>query len=280
MHIHTELSLKGDYQEMKLCSLSSGSSGNCIFAGSEHVSLLFDAGISGKKTEECLNTIGYTGSDIDGIFVTHEHNDHIKGLGVLARRYGIPIYATRGTLDYILSGKTCGKIPEGLCHEIEADRPVTIGDMVIEPFRISHDAAEPVGYHLKNNSTTAAIATDMGTYSDYTVSHLQNLDAILLEANHDVNMLEAGRYPYYLKLRILSETGHLSNETSGRLLSEILHDKMRHIILGHLSEENNYPQLAYETVCNEVTEGDNPYHANDFPIHVATRDTVGELLEI
>jgi phosphoribosyl 1,2-cyclic phosphodiesterase len=265
---------------MKICSLSSGSSGNCIFAGSEHVSLLFDAGISGKKTEEGLNAIGYTGSDLDGIFVTHEHLDHIKGLGVLARRHGIPIYATKGTLEYIESHKSCGKIPEGLYHEIKADCPVTIGDMTIEPFRISHDAAEPVGYHLSSEGRTAAIATDMGTYTDYTVRHLQNLDVLLLEANHDVNMLEAGSYPYYLKLRILSDKGHLSNEASGRLLSQVLHDNMRHIILGHLSDENNYPRLAYQTVCTEVTEGDNPYHANDFPIHVARRDTVGELLEI
>jgi len=119
----------------------------------------------------------------------------------------------------------------------------------------------------------------MGTYTDYTIRHLQYLDAILLEANHDVNMLEAGRYPYPLKVRILSDRGHLSNETSGQLLCQILHDNIRHIFLGHLSAENNYPALAYETVCSEVTMGENPYKSGDFPITVARRDTVSEFAE-
>ncbi|MEE1114593.1 MAG: MBL fold metallo-hydrolase [Eubacterium sp.] len=263
---------------MKLCSLSSGSSGNCIFAGSEEVSLLFDAGISGKKTENGLNMIGMTGKDLNGIFITHEHSDHIQGLGVLARKLRIPIYATKATCEAILAKGNVGKIPEDLFRPIEPDVQVVIGDITVEPFSISHDAADPVAYRISSGTHSAAIATDMGTYTDYTIRHLQNLDVLLLEANHDVNMLEAGRYPYYLKRRILSDRGHLSNEASGQLLSELLHDNMKRIILGHLSAENNYPALAYETVCSEVTMGDNPYRSGDFAIEVAKRDTVGDVV--
>lgn len=264
---------------MKLCSIASGSSGNCIFAGSDETSLLVDAGISGKRIEQGLNTIGFDCMDIDGILITHEHSDHVGGLGVLARRYELPIYATKKTWEAILKLPNLGKIPEGLFHEIEADRETRIGDMTVEPFSISHDAADPVGFRFSSGKKSAAVATDMGTYSEYTIRHLQYLDVLLLEANHDVNMLEAGRYPYPLKRRIMSDKGHLSNERSGQLLGEVLHDNMKQIILGHLSAENNYPALAFETVCAEVTMGENPYKSKDFSISVAKRNELGQLIE-
>lgn len=266
---------------MRMCSLASGSNGNSIFAGSDTTSILIDAGVSGKKIEQGLNSFGFTSADVDAVFITHEHSDHIKCLGVFARKYGKPIYATRKTWNAILNnpGLKAGKIPEGLYHEIRADEPVTVGDLSVKPFSISHDAADPVGYRVENGGKSCAVATDMGCYSQYTLNHLRHLDAILLEANHDVNMLEAGRYPYPLKMRILSDKGHLSNETCGQLLSEILHDDMKYIMLGHLSAENNYPQLAYETVSAEVTMGDNPYTARDFPIEVAKRGDAGQELE-
>lgn len=264
---------------MKFCSLSSGSSGNCIFAGTEHTSLLVDAGISGKKTEKALNTIGYTLNDIDGILVTHEHIDHIKGLGVLARKLGVPIYATRGTIEEIENDSRVGEIDRELFQTVKADREVVIGDMSVEPFSISHDAAEPVGFRITCGAHSCAVATDMGTWDDYTVRHLQNLDVALVEANHDVGMLEAGPYPYPLKMRIMSDRGHLSNEMSGRLLCRMLHDGMKKIILGHLSAENNYPALACETVNCEVTMSDTPYRAGDFPIEAAKRDGAGSLIE-
>ena len=264
---------------MRLCSIASGSNGNCIYVGSEQTSVLIDAGISGKRIEEGLNSFGMTAKDVDALLVTHEHADHIKGLGVMARRYGLPMYMTKATYQAVLHTPGIGKIPEGLFHEIKADEPVQLGDMEIEPFTISHDAADPVGYRLNHGGKSAAVATDMGTYSDYTIRHLQKLDAILLEANHDVRMVEVGRYPYHLKRRILSDRGHLSNETSGQLLCEVLHDDMKAIVLGHLSGENNYPGLAFETVSAEVTMGANPYKAKDFDISVARRDRSGELIE-
>lgn len=264
---------------MRLCSIASGSSGNCIYVGSGKYSVLVDTGISGKKIEEGLHELELETKDIDAILITHEHSDHIKGLGVLSRRYGIPVYTTAGTRRALENMTALGKIPQGIMHTIRPDEPFDIGDLTIKPFRISHDAAEPVGYRIENGTRSAAVATDMGQYDDYIVEKLSKLDVLLLEANHDVHMLEVGAYPYYLKKRILGEKGHLSNETAGQLLGRLLHDNIREVFLGHLSRENNYEALAYETVCQEVTLGDNPYKSEDFRIAIAHRDTISEPVE-
>lgn len=265
---------------MRFCSIASGSSGNCIYAGSEATHLLVDVGISGKKTEEGLQQLGLTGRDIDGILITHEHADHIAGLGVLCRKYHIPVFATKGTIQAIL--KNGGKnAPEAsLFHEIEADRKIIIKDMTVCPMRISHDAAEPVGYRIGYGDKKVAVCTDLGVFNDYTVECLKGMNALLLEANHDVNMLQVGPYPYYLKQRILGERGHLSNENSGRLLNRILHDDLEMILLGHLSKENNMPQLAYEAVRMEITMGDTPYKADDFRICVADRSCLSPVVSL
>ena len=195
---------------MKLCSIASGSSGNCIFAGSETTSLLIDAGISGKRVEAGLAVLDRSAKELDGILVTHEHSDHILGLGVLARRYGIPIYATDGTIQAMQQTKSLGKFPEGIFHTIHADDTFTLGDIAVHPFTISHDAAEPGGYRMESGGKSIAIATDLGVYSDYTVQNLTGLDAVLLEANHDENMLAVGPYPYPLKQRIAGAKGRES----------------------------------------------------------------------
>lgn len=265
---------------MRFCSIASGSSGNCIYVGSDQTNILIDTGISGKKVEFGLNSLELTTKDIDGIFVTHEHSDHIKGLGVIARKYGIPIYSTPGTIEAVRQCAGLGKIPDGILHSIPADQDFKIKDLTVHPFRISHDAAEPVGYRVEQAEKKVAVATDMGVYNEYIIGQLQGLDAVLLEANHDVNMLQVGNYPYYLKKRILSDKGHLSNETAGKLLSLLLHDNMKEIFLGHLSRENNYEALAYETVCSEVTMGDNPYKAGDFKISVAHRESASKTVTI
>lgn len=264
---------------MNLCSLASGSSGNCVYLGTESTGVLVDVGVSAKLAESGLHTIGRTLSDIDGILVTHEHSDHIRGIGVAARKLGVPIYATKGTICAMKRSTSLGKIDESLYREIRADEPFSIGDMEILPLRTSHDAAEPVAYRVNAGKKSAAVVTDLGVFDGYIVSRLQGLDAVLLEANHDVRMLQAGIYPYYLKQRILGEHGHLSNENAGRLLCSILHDQLKHIYLGHLSKENNYEELAYETVRMEVTLGDNPYRAEDFRIVVAKRDGASEPAE-
>lgn len=263
---------------MELCSIASGSSGNCICAGSDNCHVLIDAGISGKRIEAGLNAVDLKTADMQGILVSHEHIDHIAGLGVLARRYGIPIYATEGTINAILHTKSVGKIDETLFHEIEPEVDFTIGDLTIEPISISHDAADPVAYKIKQPGKSMAVMTDLGRYDDRIIEKLQGLDVLLLEANHDVHMLQVGSYPYPLKQRILGERGHLSNELSGRLLGEVLHDNFKTVFLGHLSKENNYPELAYETVRLEVTMGENPYRGDDFPMYVAKRDEPTEMV--
>lgn len=265
---------------MRMCSIASGSSGNCIYVGSDHTHLLVDTGISRKRVEEGLRALEIKGEELDGILVTHEHSDHIQGLGVFSRKYEVPIYATAGTMEGIESCRTLGKLPPGLLHPIETDKPFTLGDIEIQPFAISHDANEPCGYRFESNRRAMAVATDLGMYDDYIVEHLKNLDALLLEANHDVHMLEVGSYPYLLKQRILGNRGHLSNELSGRLLCDILHGNLKHIVLGHLSKENNYARLAYETVKLEVTLGDNEFKGEDLHMFVAKRDEVSEILEV
>ena len=265
---------------MRMCSIASGSSGNCVYVGSDATHLLVDVGISGKKTESGLEELGISGGDLDGILITHEHADHISGLGVLARKYEIPIYATRGTIEAVRQMKSMGSIDQELWVEVKEDQRFTIKDLTVNPLRISHDAAQPVAYRISYGSKRVAVCTDLGVYNDYTVECLKGLDAILLEANHDVRMLETGSYPYYLKQRILGERGHLSNENSGRFLSRILHDRLKAVVLGHLSKENNMPELAYETVRMEISLGDNPYKAEDFQIQVARRSELSPVMVV
>ena len=264
---------------MRLCSIASGSSGNCIYVGSERTHVLIDAGISCKRIEEGLKKARITGEKLAAILITHEHSDHIQGIGVLARRYGIPMYATQGTIDEIInSAKNLGEYDKGLFHPICLDEDVFVGDLRVHPFRISHDAKEPCAYRIESEGSKVAIATDMGTFNPYVVNNLKGLDAVLLEANHDVRMLQAGPYTYALKQRILSDRGHLSNDNSGLLLNQILHDNLKYIILGHLSKENNMPELAFETVKLEIDAADTPYKSEMLNIRVASRNEVGEVL--
>ncbi len=265
---------------MRICSIASGSSGNCIYIGDDTTHLLVDTGISKKRIEAGLEKLDIKGEDLSGILITHEHVDHIQGLGVFSRKYEVPVYATRGTIDGIKNAKSLGRLPEGLLHEVETDQTFRLGDMNIRPFRISHDANEPSGYRIENGKRAAAVATDLGKYDDYTVENLKSLNGIVLEANHDIHMLEVGPYPYPLKRRVMGELGHLSNESSGRLLCNILHDGLECVMLGHLSKENNYEHLAYETVKLEVSLGDNPYHGEDIRMLVAKRDDVSEVVHL
>ena len=155
---------------MRLCSIASGSSGNCIYVGSEAAHLLVDVGISGKKTEKGLKELELTGRDIDGILITHEHADHIQGLGVIARKYEIPIYATAGTIEAMKNCAGLGNVDHGLFHEVKEDRKFIIKDLTVNPMRISHDAAQPVAYRIAYGSKRVAVCTDLGVYNDYTLS--------------------------------------------------------------------------------------------------------------
>lgn len=264
---------------MNFASITSGSSGNCIYVGANNTHLLVDAGISGKKIKEGLLNFDIKPEDINGILVTHEHSDHIAGIGVMARKYGTPIYATKGTIKGILESKV-GVIPEGLFNEIKSDESFEINELKVNPVKISHDANEPVAYRVYENNSSVGICTDLGKYDDYIVESFKGVNALLLEANHDVNMLQVGSYPYYLKQRILGDRGHLSNENSGRLLSRLLHDDLKAVMLGHLSQENNLEELAYEAVRLEILMADNVYKPDDFEINVASRFETSRLIAV
>lgn len=259
---------------MKISSISSGSKGNCIVVDNENTTLMVDVGISRKKTEEGLEFFDKTADDVDGILITHEHSDHIKGLGVFLRKYQKPVYATEKTIDYILNESSIGQVDTDLFNVISPMKDLVIGDMQIMPMKISHDAADPVCYKFMSNTSgdnkVCAVVTDLGESSEPLINNLQDLDAILLEANHDINMLQTGSYPYYLKQRIWGNKGHLSNEACGNLINNIISDRLQHIMLGHLSQENNYPALAFEAVRNEINFGNNKFCADDIDLKVAS----------
>ena len=261
---------------MRMMNIASGSSGNVTYVGSEHTHLLIDSGVSRKKILEGLKRLDLTLGDIDAILISHEHSDHISSLGVLERTREIPIYATSGTANGILK---CGFVGEnsGLFHNIDADSSFVIGDIMVTALKINHDAADPVCFRFDEKKSSCAVVTDLGEPTSYLKEHLTGLSALILEANHDIRMLETGPYPYPLKMRIGGRKGHLSNESSGKFLSEILHDDMKHIALGHLSEKNNTADLALLTAKTEIEYADNIYHAADFAIDIAHQTTGTEI---
>ena len=195
-------------------------------------SILIDCG---EGTQIAMKEKGWSPKPIDVICFTLFHADHISGPGVMARRYHNPGYTTGGTAEAISRMKNMKNLPEDTFLEIVEDQDFHIRDLTIHPFSIPHDAAQPVGYRVECEDKAVGIATDLGKYNDYIVDYLQNLDALLLEANHDIRMLQVGSYPYYLKQRILGDRGHLSNENAGKLLCRLLHDDMKAVFLGHLS---------------------------------------------
>lgn len=256
----------------KITPIASGSSGNCICLSKDDSAILIDAGVSKKKIEEGLKSADILPENVKGLFVTHEHSDHIKGLGVFTRKYEIPVFATSRTIDYMLNSGTLGKVNEKMFHSVSPDSNLALEGFELRPFSVSHDAVDPVAYRVKAEDSACAVVTDLGYYDDYILDNLTDLDAVYLEANHDVYMLQTGPYPYSLKQRIWGNRGHLSNETAGQLLSKILSPKLKNVILGHLSNDNNYPELAYEAVRNEVNAGEGNIYSNNYHMVVARRD--------
>jgi len=231
---------------IKVCSLSSGSSGNCQYIGTDRTRILVDAGFSGKKTEGLLSTIGVMADTIDYILVTHEHIDHVRGAGVLSRRYDIPILANKNT--WIHMSKTIGEIKDKNIKIIDSNKDLLLEDLGIHSFKIYHDAIEPVGYIIYYENTKISIMTDTGWVDNNMKDKIKGSDLYLMESNHDVEMLKTGRYPWPLKKRVMSKEGHLSNMDAGETLSEVLSGNGEIVLLGHLSRENNTPSLAKETV--------------------------------
>lgn len=231
-------------------SLVSGSSGNCTLVSDGKTTLLADCGLSCKCLEAALLKVGISPCDIDGLLITHEHTDHIKGAGVVSRKYNLPIFATAKTHECM----EIGKIDEKNIKYISPDIDFEIGTIGIKPFSIPHDAANPVGYNFFFGSKKLSLATDIGRMNDYIFEHLKGSIAVLLESNHDLAMLKFGRYPQVLKKRILGDLGHLSNEDAAKTVLELVKLGTQHIMLGHLSNENNTPRLAYTQTTNLLLE--------------------------
>lgn len=229
------------------CSLASGSSGNCHLVGSERTKILVDAGVSGKYAQASLDYIGVDPHKLSGILLTHEHTDHILGLGVLMRKFNLPLYVTALTYEAIKD--KIGKINTDNVHILENPDHFEVGDLEIKSVSIQHDAVDPRCYVLNYQKSSIGIATDLGKVTDQVLTAFQDCNLLMLESNHDEEMVKSGSYPYYLKRRILGDYGHLSNHSAGELATELItHGKVKNIILGHLSKENNFPELAYETV--------------------------------
>ena len=264
---------------MPLYSIASGSSGNCIYLGEEDGGILIDAGISRKRIVTGLERKGLSLDDIKAIFITHEHSDHISGLGPVLRKNPIPVYATADTVSAIWEKTNMNNISPELFHSIRPEEEIEAGEMLVRPFSISHDAVDPVCYTVEKQGKRAAVATDMGCFDDTIIRVLGQCDSVLIEANHDINMLQVGPYPYSLKMRILGNKGHLSNTSCADLIKEILHKDLKHLVLGHLSRENNFPQLAYRTVLDEL-EKTETWGTLDTRLMVASRDEPTELLKI
>lgn len=258
---------------MEFCPIYSGSSGNCVYVGNDRVKLLVDAGLTGKKIESGLGAAGINPGDIDAILITHEHDDHIKSAGILSRRFNIPIYANNNTWEAMY--KSLGNIKEENIKVFDGWLPFEIGDITVVPFSTPHDAANPCGYSFIHKRSKVSVATDIGYFSSVVKENIKDSNAILLEANHDVEMLKVGPYPYNLKLRILSKTGHLSNEDSGKAIASIMNSRIKTIYLGHLSRTNNYPELAYRTVVS-ILESNDIKDGKDLDIEIAHRERVSK----
>ena len=261
--------------EMYFCPLYSGSSGNALFVQYGSTRLLIDAGKPGKAVEEALKAIGVPPESLSGVLITHEHSDHIAGAGVLARRFRLPLYATAETWKAM--EEKIGKVPPEQRHEFYAGQEFWLGDIGVSPFSIPHDAADPVGYRLWGGSVSINTATDLGHFSQDVFDHIRGSDLVLLESNHDPDMLRANpHYTAALKKRILGDHGHLSNEACAGALLRLITGGTGNVILGHLSGENNTPTLARKVSVGALErEGIRP--EEDVRVSVALRDEIGSV---
>ena len=260
------------------CPLFSGSSGNALYIGAGETRILIDAGLSGRAVSEALTGIGVLPETLNGILVTHEHSDHVKGVGILSRKYHLPVYANARTWEAM--ERQVGNIAPALRREFATNESFFIGDFTIMPFAIPHDAADPVGYRVYCGQCSVATATDMGYFSAKVYDALSGVDLLVLESNHDIDMLHANEhYTAALKNRILGRHGHLSNEACAEALWMLYQTGVRHVVLGHLSHENNTPELAMQTVC-EAMQAHGLEIGSDIMVDMAWRDHVGGVYEL
>lgn len=255
--------------DFSVCVLASGSRGNGIYVSDGETSVLVDSGLSGIEIQRRLASRDLSPENIDAILVTHEHSDHIGSVGILSRRFDVPVYISEKTFS--CSAAKLGKLKKVVTFECGV--PFDIKSLKLHPFSISHDAEDPAGFTIRHNGSKIGIATDLGVATSMVKTHLQNCNLLILEANHDPVMLTEGPYPWPLKQRVRGRTGHLSNEESRDLVDELKHDDLSHVVLAHLSEENNTPDIALQTVA-EALENTN------IKLLCASQDVCSEILYI
>lgn len=250
----------------RLCPLFSGSSGNSYYIGNQTDGILIDVGRSARQTVQMLDSCGIAVSQIKGIFITHEHSDHVKGLRVFASKYHIKVYASPGTLGAL---EQMGILTDQYPAEEIGLEGIECGGMMVKPFLTSHDCAQGYGYTVQtSDDRKITVSTDLGVVSDHVREHLCGSDMVVLESNHDVGMLRNGSYPYPLKRRILSDLGHLSNQSCAEEISALVKGGTPRFLLAHLSRENNTPEIAYQTaICALTMEGMKP--ELDFQLGIA-----------
>lgn len=258
---------KRSNQPFVLCSLASGSKGNATYISNGTTSILIDAGLSGIELERRMASNNISPADLDAIIVSHEHTDHVRGVGVLSRRYDLPVYIHPKTQSAALPviKRLKNIIP------MSCGRTFNINGLAIHPFSVSHDAEDPVGFTITHKRVKIGLATDLGVATGMVKHHLKDCTLLLIEANHDIKMLENGPYPWPIKQRIKSRVGHLSNEDAKTLVSELKHDRLKYVILGHLSETNNTPEKALSHVGSALNE----CRAR---LTVAVQDRCGEMI--
>lgn len=254
---------------LKACVLASGSKGNSIHVSDGETSVLIDAGLSGKEIVRRMNSRGLDPEKLDGILVSHEHSDHIRGVGVLSRRFRLPVHINGAT------GKSASSRLGRLHDSVRFDNGTgfMINKLVIHPFSTSHDASDSSGFTIKRNGTKIGVATDLGIATAMVKHHLKDCNLLIVEANHDPGMLISGPYPWHLKQRIKGRTGHLSNRDSKELLKELMNGRLSHIVLAHLSETNNTPDKALGEVGLAMNR-------NGVKLTAALQDKCGEIINV
>lgn len=260
----------------RFCSLYSGSTGNCLFIENDNTKILVDAGVSAKKIVDGLSSIDVDIKEINAILVTHEHSDHVQSLGTVSKKFDIPVFANTETWNAM--PKQMDKVDEHNIKKFCVNEHFEIGDLKILPFSIPHDAANPCGFNVFCENKKLSIATDLGHITTNILDHLEGTNFLMLESNYDPEVLKCGRYPFVLKSRIAGPNGHLSNNLAGKTISHLIGSGLSSVVIGHLSKDNNFPELAYSTVLEELAV--NNYSASDVNISVASRSNPSELFDI
>ena len=265
---------------LNLYPLYSSSSGNMYLLESKKANILIDIGVTYKKVKESLEAISKEASNIDAIFITHEHSDHIKGLNIFIKNHpNVAVYTSTGTGEYLKKSLTKAKITNfNILDIFETNSKIQIKDLTIEAFKTSHDAIDPVGYKISCDDKSVTIATDLGVMTNDVFSYLSTSSFPVIESNYDKNMLFAGKYPFEIKRRIDGPYGHLSNEDSGQVILKLAKNGTRNFLLSHMSENNNIPELAKETILSTLSLSG--FDIKEFNINIATKDFSAEVYSL